>query len=213
MTARRFPDAPARIQALPTDHRGFPVPWFVAWIDGQPDFRVIEDGKITAALRQERCWLCGQKLGAYKAFVIGPMCAINRVSSEPPCHLDCAEFAAQACPFLTQPKMRRNTKGLPEFAQSAPGIPLDRNPGVALIWSTKSFRPTRVDHGLLFDVGEPERVLWYAEGRAATRDEVLDSITSGLDVLLDAAKSDGPGAMKELRQRLAAVTPLLPEAA
>ena len=213
MTLHRFPDAPARIRDLRTDQRGFPVPWFVAWIDGKPDFRVIEHGKIGEALRHDQCWLCGQRLGAYKAFVIGPMCAINRVSSEPPCHLECAEFAAQACPFLTQPKMRRNDKGLPESAQSAPGIPLDRNPGVALIWSTKRFRTSRVDHGVLFDVGEPDQVRWFAEGRPATRDEVLTSITSGLNVLLDAAMSDGPPAVAELRQRLLAVAPLLPVAA
>lgn len=211
--AHRFPDAPDRIKALPTDHRGFPVPWFVANIDGKPDFRVVGPGKVREAVHGRRFWICGHRLGRFKAFVIGPMCAINRVSSEPPSHRQCATFAAKACPFLVKPAMRRNGKDLPADAAEPAGIMITRNPGVALVWVTSSYSTVPVDGGLLFDVGEPESVHWYAEGRAATRDEVETSIRSGMPLLEDAAIKDGPAACAELIRRVEAALPLLPVAA
>ena len=33
---------PARLHFLPVDERGYPVPWFVAWRDGKPEFRAME---------------------------------------------------------------------------------------------------------------------------------------------------------------------------
>jgi len=38
MTALResLPSLPLAMRGLPRDHRGYPVPWFVAWVDGKP---------------------------------------------------------------------------------------------------------------------------------------------------------------------------------
>jgi hypothetical protein len=201
---------PRRLATRPTNAAGYIVPWFVAWIDGVPDFRVIDSPKINIAVTQRRCWLCGEPLGAYLAFVIGPMCAINRVSSEPPSHRDCAEYAAQACPFLTKPHMRRREDRLPEHREAA-GIGLKRNPGVALVWITKSYRllhpPTG---GVLFTVGDPIETRWFAEGREATRDEVLASIDSGLPLLREPAEADGPDAVAALERMHRAALDLVP---
>lgn len=210
IAARRFPDAPARILALPIDHRGFPVPWFVAWIDTAPDFRVVGPGKVAEAHNKGLCWICGERLGAFKAFVVGPMCAINRTSSEPPSHVECAQFAARACPFLTQPAMRRNEKNLPGEAQEPAGVMIRRNPGVALVWVTKAYKPWRAGDGVLFDIGVPERCEWYAHGRPATRDEVAESITSGLPLLRAEAAKGGERHVNELRRRTLATEALLP---
>ncbi len=165
---------PPRVAKLPTDARGYPVPWFVAWIDGAPDFRVVEQGRIGEAILDQRCWICGEKLGRYLAFVIGPMCAVNRISSEPPSHRECAEFAARACPFLTMPKMKRNEKGLPEDYQAPAGVFIKRNPGVAALWISESYHLIKAPGGVLFEVGKPVEVLWFAEGRKATRAEIME---------------------------------------
>ena len=61
------PTQPARIARLPV-HKGYPVPWFVAWIDGVPDFRVADGRKLWEAVRHSRCWVCGDKLGSKLAF-------------------------------------------------------------------------------------------------------------------------------------------------
>lgn len=181
---------PARIAALPRDKHGHPVPWFVAWIDGKPDFRVIAPGRIEDALRFETCWICGQHRGAVAAFVIGPMCAITRTAPEPPSHRDCAIYAARACPFLAHPAMRRRETGIPDGYGDPAGITIRRNPGAALVWTTRTWHPYRVHNGLLFNVGNPIETLWYAQGRDATRAEVLASIDTGLPILTAEAEAD-----------------------
>jgi hypothetical protein len=207
----RFPDAPGRITKLPVDHRGFPVPWFVAFIDGKPDFRVIAPGKIEAAYHKKQCWICGEKLGKHLAFVIGPMCAITRTTSEPPSHRECAEFAARTCPFLTRPAMKYNHKNLPNDYQKPAGIFLTRNPGVTCLWISKSYKPFNADGAVLFTVGEPEEVYWYAEGRPATYKEVLRSINGGLPSLEEVARPDGEEAMQELRRMTEITMKMIPQ--
>ena len=75
---------PHRMRKLPISDRGFPVPRFVPWINGQPEFRGFDGEHLSRCVKLKRCWLCGEPLGKFMAFVIGPMCAVNRVSSEPP---------------------------------------------------------------------------------------------------------------------------------
>jgi len=206
-----LPFVPARVAMLPKDSRGYPVPWFVAWIDDVPDFRVIAAGKVADAFNKNLCWICGQPKGIYHSFVIGPMCAVTRTNSEPPSHLDCAKFAAKACPFLTKPRMKRNEKDLPEDHIKAAGNPISRNPGCACVWVTKTYSPFQVSNGVLFKMGDPEAAYWYAEGRTATREEVQASITSGLPLLYEDAKKEGPSAVRELERCIKRLEPYLPQ--
>jgi hypothetical protein len=214
---------PDRVARLPLDDRGYPVPWFVQWLDaqdreappgqGRPEFRIMDATKLRVAIRERRCWVCGDVLGRHLAFVIGPMCALNRISAEPPNHRDCAEYAAKACPFLARPHARRRDAGLPasvvdDRVQTAalgpiadiPGISgatsggfsVRRNPGVALVWITRSYElQTDGRGGVLFQVGDPELTLWFAEGRPATRAEVLHSIDTGMPTLRAVADREG----------------------
>ena len=217
-----------RIARLPV-HRGYPVPWFVEWITtdangepeqqrigvGEPDFRIMSRERFYIALRSSLCWVCGDRLGAHKAFTIGPMCAVNRTSAEPPSHRECAEWSARNCPFLTRPHMRRREAGLPAGIDpndpNVPGIMLKRNPGVTLVWITRKPRTKRDPNGgILFDIGDPEDVSWWCQGRRATRDEVQASIDSGLPALSELAALDGPSAMRELDRRVEAAEVLLP---
>lgn len=213
-----LPDLPARIQRLPVDSRGFPVPWFVAWIDGVPDFRVIGPGKIYEAINDERCWVCGDQMGSFLAFTIGPMCAINRISAEPPSHRECAIFAAKACPFLTKPAVERREENLPAKVRSNPNH-IPRNPGAILVWITKTYRITSNDDGSpLFKVGDPLETLWFAHGRNATRNEVIESIDSGLPTLFAAidnapvTETQKENERKHLREQHLAAFKLLPAA-
>lgn len=220
--ADKLEQRPRRMARLATDHRGFVVPWFVQWFEdgkpaeygqGAPDFRVADERKFVRALKQKLCWLCGDKLGAHLAFVIGPMCAVNQVTSEPPCHLECAEYACRVCPFLSRPRMRRNEHELPEERVAPAGFGLKRNPGAACIWVTRSyttFRPHRGANGVLVRLGEAERVLWYCEGRPASRAEADASIASGYPELRKVAELGGEEELAELRRGLAAVSRWLP---
>jgi hypothetical protein len=197
MTTTRFPDAPPQIAALKVEARGYPVPWFVPYIEGLPEFRAIDPRSPAYAHKHRLCWVCGRKLAGVLAFVLGPMCTVTRTNPEPPCHLDCARFAATACPFLTRPlAKRRDASDIKGGHQPPPGLMIARNPGCCGVWLTRSYRTERQpEGGLLFRIGPPLRVEWYAEGRTATRAEVMESIRTGLPLLEEQAAKDGPEAL------------------
>jgi len=218
---------PDRIKKLPISPQGYPVPWFVPWIGddgkqsetgiGTPDFRMMDSDKFKQALKHNRCWICGELMGVFKAFTIGPMCSINKVIGEPPQHRECAIYSATVCPFLSKPKMKRNTiSPMPDgIVPGAPaGFHLARNPGACCVWVTKSFRAFRPQvggDGILFSLGNPVEVQWFCEGRKATRAEVMASIESGYPQLLHLARQDGSEAIAALeRQKRIAIETVVP---
>jgi len=203
---------PTRIAKLPVDVRGYPVPWFVQWFDGKPDFRVMDSRKMARAVKDRRCWVCGDKFGHLEimCFVIGPMCGVNRVSAEPPSHRECAEFSVKACPFLTLPRAQRREAAFPDAPLQETGVMLSRNPGVSLLWLTDYYETFRapvmksahgnggepLSPGIMFTLGDPVECIWYREGRPATRAECVESVDSGMPILRDAA--DGGAALASL---------------
>lgn len=207
-----LPPMPAAVERLPRDARGFPVPWFVAYVDGEPHFPTMDGRKLMRAASGDRCWVCGGLLDRVRAYVIGPMCVVNRTSGEPPSHPECAHFAATACPFLTNPRRRRRPRI--DGQVEAGGIPVHRNPGVTVVWPTRGTQ-VRGDRrgGLLFDIGPPRgEVAWYAHGREATRGEAEESLDGGLAVLRDMATREGPAALLELAHLTARARLYLPDA-
>lgn len=197
---RPLPPMPRQIAALPV-HRGFPVPWFVAVIDGTPDFRIVDSEKHERAVRQRRCMVCGRKLGREFAFPLGPMCAVNLTSAEAPSCVECVDWSARACPFLSRPNMVRRENDLPAGHKSA-GVSIRRNPGVTLVWVTETYNLFDAGNGVLFHVGKPKRITAYREGRRATPEEITESIASGLPLLARVAADEGPDAVAELERLL-----------
>ncbi len=202
-----LPELPPRIAKLPVDERGYPVPFFVAWPDGKPEFRMADGLKLARCHREKLCWVCGEKLGKYMTFAIGPMCSINRISAEPPSHRDCCEWYVKGCPFLSKPQMvRRDPDGLRETSGHVEpaGLMIERNPGVTMLWTTLSYKLTPDHNGrALFAIGEPEHISWWREGRPATRAEVLESIETGLPHLLEVCVEPGSREALELAKRRA----------
>ena len=172
--------------------RGYPVPWFVDWVDGGPEFRAMDYDKFMLAVTNKLCWVCGEPLGRFMVFVIGPMCGINRISAEPPCHADCAIWSARNCPFLSRPDFERRETEMRGRLKPLPtaGVMIARNPGVTMLWTTRDYKiivinQSNAEPGYLFNIGEPTRVQWFREGRPATRDEVEDSTRTGLPLVME----------------------------
>jgi hypothetical protein len=192
---------PTFMADLPIDKRGYPVPWFVEWFKGEPEFRATSAYKLRKAVKEHLCWTCGKPLFTEKVFVIGPMCAVNRISSEPPSHRSCALYAAINCPFLSKPQMVRRTNDLPKGKEQPAGLMIERNPGVTLLWYTTRYALLNVPRiealgvgaGVLFSIGRAIKTEWYREGRKATRAEVLEAIHTGLPLLYDANEKQGLG--------------------
>lgn len=209
---------PVNMKLLPVDSRGYPVPWFVEWITNEagervPEFRAMDLKKWVRAVKEKLCWVCGARLGAHLAFVIGPMCGVNRTTSEPPCHLLCAEWSARNCPFLSRPKMTRREMDHPEINPGA-GIPIQRNPGVSLVWVTRDyevFSDGLGKGGYLIRIGEPETISFWAEGKPATRAQIDESVDTGIPLLMEACRQE-PGSEREMERYLERFRKLLPAA-
>lgn len=196
---------PPSMARLPIDGRGYPIPWFVdrkaPLFNGYPDFRIMDGKHLKIAIRERRCWICGDKIMTPEAvFVAGPMCGVNRTSAEPPNHRPCAEWAAKACPFLAIPKRIRDERELPANTSVA-GVGIKRNPGVVMLWTSRNYSTWKPEgHGVLFEIGDPVRVDWLCEGREATRAEVMHSVETGLPLLLAQAVNGGAEACFQLGQ-------------
>jgi hypothetical protein len=206
---------PPRIARLPVDARGYPVPAFVCAVDGAPDHRVVDARRFAPCVNHRQCWICGERRGRFLAFLLGPMSIVSRTVSEPPSHRDCAEYSVKACPFMSRPHMSRREAGLPEEGQHADGIPILRNPGVMCLWVTRSYRPFLAEggkSGMLFEVGEPTETVWYAEGRLATRAEVLASLGEGATSLRALLAAQAPHELAAFDQALQAAQAYVPAA-
>jgi hypothetical protein len=212
-----LPPLPANMAHLPVDDRGYPVPRFVYWQNGKPEFRVAGPQVRELAWILGECWVCGKSLGYPKrqTFVIGPMCVVNRTTAEPGCHKECAIYSAMACPFLTKPQMDRRENGLPEETQDADGLMIRRNPGVTCLWTSET--AYLFDDGMggwLINIGEPaETPLWYCQGRKATAEEVSESVRTGLPILQEMAMKEGPAAGTELDRMARKALQYMPEGA
>ena len=217
---------PEHMRRRPVDRRGFPVPFFVAWVSpmgvkmpegmGEPDHRVVDAVKLALCLKFSLCWLCGKPLGKFRALVVGPMCLVNRTTAEPDSHVDCAEYAAKACPFLANDRTRRNeARPLPPGSSSHP-MGAKRNPGVACVFVHTERWLKRIPQGqglaplFRMPAGEPRRLTFWANGERASRGQVMQSLNGGMAILQDAAaKHDGPEGVTELACYYAATVALV----
>lgn len=199
------PNIPGRMRQLPRDSAGRPIPFFAAVIDGKHDFRVMDPDRLADAILFKLCFVCGQRLNVTSStFVVGPMCVVNRVSGEPPNHADCAEWSVKGCPFLNNPGKVRRDAHLPEnVVEGARGTMIHRNPGVTALVDARSWYIEQVPNGIVHRIRAIRRVTWWAEGRIATRSEVLASVESGLPALQAMADEQGDTAIRALQLEVA----------
>lgn len=169
-----------RVATLPVAENSYPVPYFVKWIDGKPDFRVVDPDKLVSCINQRLCWICGESMGAYKSFVVGPMGYVNRISSDAHMHFDCADFSVKACPFLINPNAKRREDEMTEAGKHAVGGHLvEENPGIMCVYTTKTYQVKLVGKGPLFFLGEIDSATWWAQGRLATAQEIEHAFAVG----------------------------------
>ncbi|THD62965.1 hypothetical protein [Phenylobacterium sp.] len=189
----RFSDLPKRVQRLPTDRRGFPVPWFVAWRDGEPQFPVVDAAKLGVAWAGELCWVCGDKLGALRGWVVGPMSALEGATPEPPSHYDCARFSVRCCPHLSTPTAKPSARYGEAEGYAAQANVSKLRSGATAIWVTRGrgATPFHAGGGLLFGLEGPERLEWYAAGRPASAADVRAAIARVLPTLRRVAEREG----------------------
>lgn len=210
-------DVPARMAHLPTDplHGDLPVPYFVGSVRDQsgvmrPDFRCVETGARERCDAGALCWICGLPLEREFACVTGPMCLINRISSEPVSHLECARYAVAACPFIATPGRKRRDKDYPPGVKPppAPESHNPRNPGAALVILLNK-RPRRGENDL-YHLRHINGVEFYREGARIYGRDCLPEFALGAFILAgQAAEEGGVGGLVDCLQRIAGACTLL----
>ena len=209
---RDLPKLPANMRSLPVSDKGYPIPFFVAVdADGIPDFRIAGRGKFQAAVDGSLCWICGKPLhqtghrstvaGYY--YVAGTMAAINNIAAEPAMHRECAEFSVKVCPFLARPNAKRREAGRDETAITHASAQL-YNPGVSLVWQTRTFDIIRGDRGDLVKMGEPIRVQPWCKGRPAKPTEVAAAFEISFKKMMEIASDEDDQALIDVVKQAAA---------
>jgi hypothetical protein len=195
-------ELPPRMKKLPRDPDGNPIPWFAQTSDGQGNFS-MDPYKWMKAVEDLRCWICGEQLGTYRAFMLGPLLAVGRTAMDPPSHRECAEFWVQHFPLLSDKKKQN------------PSI-------VMMIWITRKYALPISENdadmnlpgqpgGPMFSLGEPEEVLYYCQGRPATREEIRGAMEPGISNLRAKAKLEGPESSSDLEELIKRAEELMPD--
>lgn len=177
---------PATMRNLRFDSGGFPVPWNVAWTMGVPDHELMDTTKIAVAIKEHRCWECGEPMRRFKTFVVTAADAIDRSSPHPPAHRDCAEYVTTV---------------------------LKRRPGVRVLWTTIGMQVYTTPAGAMrFRMADPVVAAWYCDGESANRETVMDAIAATARDLAKYAEANGIQAVMSLGTRTGLVVALAPVA-
>jgi hypothetical protein len=181
MTAllKGLPALPPRMRTLPRDADGQPIPYLLTQVATKFESSLGADLVLTALCARKQCWLCGQQLGRYAAFVSDPLTSVTKISRTPPAHHDCAKYAAIA--GLMQPKDLK----------------------VSLVWVTRAYQLQSTANGQIFVLGEAEQTFWFSDGRCATREEVRLAMEEKLPDLYAIAKRGGDAALSGLDLQIA----------
>lgn len=125
---------PKLMAHLPVDGRGYPIPYFVPFVNGKPDFRYQDPKKRSACLLYKKCAICGNRLFAADFwFICGPQGLKNEVHSDAPMHEACAEFSINVCPHLLFHKAERRSVDL----DNNPALVRDKPENIFLVKADK----------------------------------------------------------------------------
>lgn len=157
---------PEFMKLLPLTERGYHKPWFVK----ADDFRIVDGHKAGLAVTKQKCWICGNPFKPNEYALIGDdVAAMVRACKEPACHVECATYALQVCPFLLYPTAKRREAGLDEEQKLAHSnesreVKIDpENPGKFFLTIVKDFTYEHADQLMFYNESDViERQYWIA---------------------------------------------------
>ncbi len=130
---------------------GYPVPFVQMWIDGKPDFRVIDPEKSTQCVNDKLCAICGIHLGEFCWFIGGSLCM----------HEHCAEFASRTCPFVSGRKEEYSKRPVDESVTTIVEMASSVRPEKMFIFKTrtKTIREVSVNDATFIQAGTWQKVM------------------------------------------------------
>jgi hypothetical protein len=147
-------DIPKFLSHLKT-YGGYPVPFFQMWIDGKPDFRVIDPEKVGRCVNEKLCAICGVHLGEFCYFIGGNLCKDNHLFVDPAMHEQCADFSTRACAFLSGKKAEYSDRPVDESVVRVEQMAASTRPKNMYIFKTrtKKFSFVEVEGSLMIQAG------------------------------------------------------------
>lgn len=135
-------EIPKELSHLKIDKRGYPIPYFVSWINGEPEFRYMDAARVKRIIENKLCHICGIKLPKdYFYFISGPVGLQNKVSSDAAMHRVCAEFSLRACPHLfLQKAERRENDELGKLLNAQPSPLIREKPSELYLVKASKFK-------------------------------------------------------------------------
>jgi hypothetical protein len=136
-------EIPKELAHLKIDERGYVIPFFVAFVDNKPDFRLLSTTKQDLCIDKKLCAICGKKLlDKIYFFLSGPHGLNNRISSDPAMHKVCAEYSLVACPHMYLQKAQRRDVDIEKSVLSETLLTLDKPTELFLIRADKYWKDT-----------------------------------------------------------------------
>ena len=172
---------------------GFYVPYFVTWfkdrrqvhesvVGAEPHFPTIDKTREALCRRRRYCWICGRQMGTFMCFVMGPLSALQRISTEPPSHRECAVYAVQVCPFMVggydMPENPATNEGQQVIEQMS-----IKNEQLNVIWVCHGYtlRPVDPSRGLfVYQMDHATDILLYHRGKPATLAQAMERINAAV---------------------------------
>jgi hypothetical protein len=144
---------------------GYPVPFVQIWIDGKPDFRVIDPEKVRQCVNKKLCAICGVKLGEFCFFIGSDLCKANHLFTDPAMHGPCAEFATRSCAFLSGKKPEYSNRPVAESVVRVEEMAASTRPKNMYVFTTrtKKFKFVKVEDSLMIQAGPWSRVVEIQE--------------------------------------------------
>lgn len=135
---------PKELAHLKLDSRGYPIPYFVSYRDGEPEFRIMDTNRLQMIVERKVCHICGKKLPSdYCYFIAGPMGLKNKISTDAGMHRVCAEFSMKACPHLyLQKAERRLNDALAKAAEAVNPFHLPDKPDTLYLVKVDKWKQT-----------------------------------------------------------------------
>lgn len=155
-------ELPENIANLPKDSRGYPIPFFVAWVKGVPQFHLADPNKAVQCYKNRLCWVCGERLDQIVAFVGGPLSCDGGSFADAACHVECAEFSAKYCPHLATPNAKRRQSDIPA---TAPTGFTTKHPEKIGVYITTGYRMINTPGGFIFRAESALDIRWFREGQ------------------------------------------------
>lgn len=100
---------PERMKELSLDPRGFPVPFIIFRNNGKYYFQINDESRVSQAIDQDLCAICGQKMNGDTWLVGGPQSAFHPYGCyiDTCTHKECLTYALQVCPYLAAPNYKK----------------------------------------------------------------------------------------------------------